>query len=92
MATGRYSMVARGIVQGVGFRYFVRKSAGKLGLTGWVRNTFDGGVEMEVQGPEERIGSFRAAVQEGPALARVTDLEIVELPVLADEEGFEIRF
>ena len=44
-----------GKVQGVGFRYHATYRARILGLTGWVRNCYDGSVEMEVQGEPEKI-------------------------------------
>lgn len=44
-----------GRVQGVGFRYYVVQKANQLGLTGWVKNLYDGSVEMEVEGQEELI-------------------------------------
>ncbi len=44
-----------GTVQGVGYRYFVRENATKLGLTGFVRNTEDGNVEAVFVGDEKRI-------------------------------------
>lgn len=44
-----------GHVQGVGFRYRAKHAANMLGLTGWVRNEYDGSVSMEVQGREELI-------------------------------------
>ena len=44
-----------GRVQGVGFRYYSVYKARQLGLTGWVRNLYDGSVEMEVQGDERSI-------------------------------------
>lgn len=44
-----------GKVQGVGFRYHATYKARFLGLTGWVRNCYDGSVEMEVQGEPEII-------------------------------------
>ena len=47
-----------GRVQGVGFRYSALYLAGPLDLTGWVKNLWDGRVEMEVQGEEDAIGEF----------------------------------
>ena len=44
LQTRRY--MVRGRVQGVGFRWFVEREAHILGINGWVRNTFDGSVEM----------------------------------------------
>lgn len=44
-----------GRVQGVGFRYYAVQKANQLGLTGWVKNLYDGNVEMEVEGQEELI-------------------------------------
>ena len=44
-----------GRVQGVGFRYYAVQKANQLGLTGWVKNLYDGSVEMEVEGQEEFI-------------------------------------
>ena len=53
----RVHAVVAGLVQGVGFRYFTVMTAGKLGLGGWVRNCYDGSVEVEAQGV---ISSFRS--------------------------------
>ena len=47
-----------GRVQGVGFRYYAVQKARQLRLTGWVRNLYDGSVEMEVQGEEFLIGAL----------------------------------
>lgn len=44
-----------GRVQGVGFRYYAVQKANQLGLTGWVKNLYDGSVEMEVEGQEKLI-------------------------------------
>ncbi|HSA84236.1 MAG TPA: acylphosphatase [Patescibacteria group bacterium] len=60
-----------GTVQGVGYRYFVRSNAKKLGLTGWVRNSEDGGVEVVLQGEKETIEKMIALCHKGPFLAEV---------------------
>jgi len=60
-----------GHVQGVSFRYFVKSNARKLGLTGWVRNTEDGGVEAVFSGEKEKIEKMIAFCREGPMLAEV---------------------
>lgn len=44
-----------GRVQGVGFRYYAVQKANQLGPTDWVKNLYDGSVEMEVEGQEELI-------------------------------------
>ena len=54
----REAMLADGRVQGVGFRWYVRGLARKLGLTGHVMNLPDGSVAMEVQGLPEQLEAF----------------------------------
>ena len=51
----RRRYIFSGWVQGVGFRYKAYHAANYLGLGGWVRNSYDGSVEMEVEGTEEKI-------------------------------------
>jgi acylphosphatase len=65
----------RGRVQGVGFRYWVVEEAERLGLKGWVRNQRDGSVELEAEGPEEKLFEFEKLLWQGPPLARVTDVQ-----------------
>ena len=60
-----------GRVQGVGFRWFVREQARRLGLAGWVRNETDGAVMLEAEGPPELVAELRTAVGSGPPGARV---------------------
>ena len=55
MAEIRKHIIFHGRVQGVGFRYTAKQLARSLGLTGWVKNEYDGTVIMEVQGREPMI-------------------------------------
>ena len=65
-----YALV-RGRVQGVGFRYSTIRAAQRLRINGWVRNTYDGDVEVWAEGPKEALDLFHAWLQRGPQLARV---------------------
>ena len=71
----RLRIVARGVVQGVGFRWFVRETARRLDLAGWVMNHADGGVEVAAEGGADGISALRAAVEKGPSGARVDLVE-----------------
>ena len=61
----------RGRVQGVGFRYSAFREAGRLGLTGWVRNAADGAVEVWAEGPPEKLDLFLSWLYRGPQFSRV---------------------
>lgn len=69
-------VMVRGRVQGVGFRWFAARAASAQSLTGWVRNTTDGSVEAAATGGEAAIAAFLAALQRGPAHARVDAVEV----------------
>ena len=92
MAAARMHLIAHGRVQGVGYRYFARRAAQGLKLTGWVRNCDDGSVEAEVQGPADRLAFLADLLREGPPGGHVTSLESHGIPVREGEEGFEVRF
>jgi acylphosphatase len=74
----RIHLRIRGKVQGVGFRWYVRERARRCDLSGWVMNNPDGTVELCVEGHEECIARFRAAVATGPDGARVEAVEELE--------------
>lgn len=85
----RYRLLVAGMVQGVGFRYYVNYTARLLQLTGWVRNLEDGEVEIEVQGPAGEVDQFLAAVRQGNRYAQVDEVRVKRLePVV--EHGFEV--
>lgn len=72
-----------GSVQGVGFRYFIRSQAKKIGLKGWVKNLPDGRVEALVQGSEEKLDHLIKISKKGPVLAQVQNVQVVwEEPVI----------
>lgn len=79
-----------GEVQGVGFRYRASQAAKSLGLTGWVRNDFDGSVEMEMQGTEEEMNRVIEMIQAG-LYVDISDIEVENLPEIAGERGFDVR-
>lgn len=87
----RYSITVKGLVQGVGFRYFTLKKAIEHGLKGYVKNLADENVEIEVEGENGIIIDFMKALKVGPRSSRVSDLVINELPFMGEYEEFEIR-
>ena len=69
-------MLAQGRVQGVGYRFFVKETADRLGLFGWVRNLPNGDVEAVAEGPRAALDTWTMALKKGPPFARVTDLHL----------------
>ena len=78
-----------GRVQGVGFRYYSVHKARQLGLTGWVENLYDGSVEMEVQGTEEKIDQLVLFLDRQRYIA-ITGMDVRKIP-LKDERDFYER-
>lgn len=76
-------LAVRGVVQGVGFRWFVRQRARRWDMAGWVRNQADGSVELALSGSDEAIQALLQAIRVGPPGAVVED--VATLP--ADELG-----
>jgi len=70
----QYEIKITGKVQGVGFRYFAHQKATEIGITGWVKNSRDGGVLIIAQGTETDLNTFRDYLQIGPIRARVDDI------------------
>ena len=60
-----------GRVQGVGFRYSCMNEAQRLGLSGWVRNTSGGNVEVWAEGAEEKLEALLRWLHRGPPGSRV---------------------
>jgi acylphosphatase len=66
-----FSVRLEGRVQGVGFRYSCIREGRHLGLTGWVRNTRDGDVEVWAEGPADKLETLLQWLRRGPPGARV---------------------
>ena len=79
-----------GRVQGVGFRYFVLRSAEAAGLGGFVRNLPDGRVEFLLQGREDLVDGVVERIRGGPPAARVDDLSLKPDPATPREPRFSI--
>ena len=69
-------LIAHGMVQGVGFRFFVRDHASSLGLKGWVKNLRDGTVEIHAEGEKEILQDLIRKVEKGPFFGSVSHLTI----------------
>jgi acylphosphatase len=70
-----------GMVQGVGFRFFVARSARRLGLAGYAKNLRDGRVEVYAVGPSVSLAALRSDLRRGPSGAMVEDVSEEEAPV-----------
>lgn len=86
----RYHVLVSGLVQGVGFRYFVWQAARRFGLSGWVRNLDSGEVELEAQGPSDKLKPFLAEIRKGPRFSQVNDVHLQEIE-LQSAHAFEIQ-
>jgi len=69
-------LTVTGRVQGVGFRYFMRRSAQELHVTGWVRNCRDGSVEAVLSGTAEAVQAMIERARRGPAHAMVSECRV----------------
>ena len=94
-ARTRLDASVRGIVQGVGFRFFVLREARHLGLDGWVANEADGSVHVVADGPRDVLETLLARLEEGPPAGLVERVTTNWIPlpanVAAASAGFGIR-
>jgi acylphosphatase len=67
----RLHAIVEGRVQGVGFRVFVQEKAYDLGVNGWVRNRWNGSVEVLAEGERQKLEKLLRALQRGPAASSV---------------------
>jgi acylphosphatase len=81
-----------GRVQGVGYRAFTVRAASERGLVGGVRNCEDGRVELEAEGPKERIQSLLEALKVGPPASRVTEVRIEWVRATGRQTDFAVWY
>lgn len=87
---GARSWFVHGRVQGVGFRWFVVHRAREIGVTGWVRNEDDGGVQVYAVGTEDQLDRLAGYLHAGPPLSEVRSVDQAEA-ILQAHRSFEIR-
>jgi acylphosphatase len=80
-----------GEVQGVGFRYFVKKAAAGVLITGFVRNDADGTLSIVAEGSVGELEKLLEAVKEGPVAAEVEEVEVSWTSAFGKFEGFKVR-
>ncbi len=88
----RAEIVASGLVQGVGFRYFVLRNAQGLGLKGYVKNLFSGEVLTVAEGETALIEDLFKKIKIGPSHASVNNCTIVWDEFKNEFKTFEVRF
>jgi len=80
-----------GTVQGVGFRYFVQQNAQILDLSGWVRNLWDGRVELVAEGCRNDLEKLLSAVYRGPRSSDVRGVKPEWSQATGEFTSFSIR-
>lgn len=86
----RKRALVHGRVQGVGYRVSAQAEATRLGLSGTVRNRFDGTVETEAEGTHAAVEAYIRWLGEGPRWAEVTGVEVVDVDAKGTQ-GFNIH-
>ena len=81
-----------GRVQGVGYRAFTVRAATQRGLLGGVRNCEDGRVELEAEGPKDRILSLIEALKAGPPASRVTAVQVEWVNATGRDTDFRVWY
>jgi len=85
-----YALV-EGRVQGVGFRAFVQYTASNLGLHGWVRNRWNGTVELTAEGERQQLEDLLRSVRRGPRASNVTKVSTDWSEATGEFSGFRVR-
>jgi acylphosphatase len=87
----RLKATVYGRVQGVSFRYNTLLKANEIGVQGWVRNRYDGSVEVVAEGSRPALERLLAWLHEGSPGSRVTEVEASWWAATGEFEVFEIH-
>ncbi len=79
-------------MQGVNFRYYTLHKANELGLTGWVRNRWDGTVETLAEGPRAKLDQFVGWLNHGPSSARVDRVDVTWEEATGEFSDFHVKY
>ena len=88
----RLHAIVQGRVQGVSFRYYTQQRARELGLTGYVRNVWDGTVEVVAEGERSEVDRLLAFLRVGPRSAFVADVKVRRPSPTGEFRRFEVRY
>jgi acylphosphatase len=91
-AHNRLHAIVHGRVQGVSFRYYTQRRARELGLVGYVRNLWDGTVEVVAEGRRPDLEQLLAFLRAGPRAAFVAQVDTRWLAPTRDLSRFEVRY
>ncbi|MCG9127248.1 acylphosphatase [Candidatus Poribacteria bacterium] len=81
-----------GKVQGVGFRYFTKVNATKLGVKGYAKNLTNGKVEVVAEGDKEKLYALIKQLRIGPSASKVDNVKIEEREFTGQFDSFGIRY
>ena len=87
----RLYAIVEGRVQGVGFRYFTQERAVFLGLTGWVRNRWNGTVELVAEGQKTDLEVLLKAIRRGPRAGTTQNVKFEWLVETGEFNSFRVR-
>ena len=88
----KVEVIVRGLVQGVGFRYFVLRNAQQLGLVGYVKNLFTGEVLTVAEGERYKLEELIKLLKVGPVYADVRDIKVEWGKATGEFKKFEVRY
>ena len=87
----RYILIS-GKVQGVGFRYFTRQNAMRLGVHGYAKNLPNGKVEVVAEGDKATLDAFVKILWKGPPASRVEDVKVEARPHSGEYTSFGVKY